>query len=78
MRKLLTVLVITGGVAVASLPGASAMPVDDAIAQKVGANVEQVRWLCFPYYGCRWVWTPYYVYGWHPYYRPYSGMDIAT
>jgi hypothetical protein len=76
MRALLAVLSLTGGVAV-SLPGAFALPVNHVITQTptaTGATIEQVRWLCYPYYGCRWVWTPsYFVYGWHPYYRPNYG-----
>lgn len=56
---------------------ASALPMygmDPALAvpTEAGQGVENARWICGPYGGCRWVrgwryWRPYYGY----YYRPW-------
>lgn len=69
-----------GGLGLAA-PSASAMPMNGlapavATAEDVATKVENVRWICGPYGGCRWVpgyryyggrpWRPYGYYGgWH-------------
>jgi hypothetical protein len=78
--KIIAMLLLAVGLGLGGLgfgaSSASAMPMNGLVPAPLaqtdaGSGVENVRWICGPYGGCRWV--PGWGYWRRPYWRPYYG-----